>query len=136
MGSLEDRFDLHDYPFDRQNLTIRFENLTTPSDRLIYAIDSFGLRLPLSIPPLPKKPYELPLWRSSKAFSMRQKLPAPHQRGKSPVFNAENQVELSGMSTDDYTTTPLFDFFESKPPAAILVSVGANDDPLLSAQAD
>jgi branched-chain amino acid transport system substrate-binding protein len=61
-GEFKSRFDLHDYPFDRQNLTIRFENLTTPSDRLTCRSMALDWGLPLSDTAIAKT-LQLPLWQ-------------------------------------------------------------------------
>ncbi|GGD81044.1 ABC transporter substrate-binding protein [Croceicoccus mobilis] len=44
-GDFRFDFDLHDYPFDRQELLIRFQNNRQRSDLVTYAIDTAGLRL-------------------------------------------------------------------------------------------
>ncbi|MEM9543968.1 MAG: ABC transporter substrate-binding protein [Cyanobacteria bacterium P01_E01_bin.42] len=37
-----DQFDFHDYPFDRQILSIRFQHFTLTRKRIIYALDLLG----------------------------------------------------------------------------------------------
>lgn len=44
-GDFKASYDYHDYPFDRQNLTISFQNTTLTRDHLTYVIDILGLRL-------------------------------------------------------------------------------------------
>ncbi len=97
-GEFKSRFDLHNYPFDQQNLTIRFENLTTPSDRLIYAIDTFGLRLPISNTAVAKKPYELPLWKFKSIQYAKEAIRTTSTEGNPQFFNAENRVDYPGLS--------------------------------------
>jgi hypothetical protein len=38
-------YDLHDYPFDRQRLLIRFQNTEQRQELVTYVIDGFGMRL-------------------------------------------------------------------------------------------
>ncbi|MCJ1961417.1 ABC transporter substrate-binding protein [Novosphingobium mangrovi (ex Hu et al. 2023)] len=44
-GDFRFDFNLHDYPFDRQELLIRFQNNRQRSDLVTYVIDTAGLRL-------------------------------------------------------------------------------------------
>ena len=44
-GDFKADYDLHDYPFDTQALTIRMRNVDYPREEIAYAIDTFGLAL-------------------------------------------------------------------------------------------
>ncbi|MBB4429759.1 ABC-type branched-subunit amino acid transport system substrate-binding protein [Bradyrhizobium sp. CIR48] len=44
-GDFKARFDLHDYPFDTQELRLRFQNTEQRRELITYVIDRFGLRL-------------------------------------------------------------------------------------------
>jgi branched-chain amino acid transport system substrate-binding protein len=44
-GDFKANYDLHEYPFDQQHLTIAFQNARLTNDRLVYVIDEQGLRL-------------------------------------------------------------------------------------------
>jgi hypothetical protein len=45
VGNFRTAYDLHDYPFDRQDLRIRFQNNHERRERIAYVIDLFGLGL-------------------------------------------------------------------------------------------
>ena len=45
IGDFKANFDLHQYPFDEQQLLIRFHNQDQRRELVTYVIDSFGLRL-------------------------------------------------------------------------------------------
>jgi branched-chain amino acid transport system substrate-binding protein len=44
-GDFKASYDLHDYPFDAQQLLLRFQNMEQQRERITYVIDSVGLRL-------------------------------------------------------------------------------------------
>src|SRR5258705_8532485 len=44
-GDFKAHFDLHDYPFDTQQLLLHFQNLEQRRELITYVIDRFGLRL-------------------------------------------------------------------------------------------
>ncbi len=44
-GDFKAAYDFHDYPFDRQTLSISFQNTSITRDQLTYVIDAQGLRL-------------------------------------------------------------------------------------------
>ncbi|MFB2894136.1 ABC transporter substrate-binding protein [Aerosakkonemataceae cyanobacterium BLCC-F50] len=43
-ADFHEEFDFHNYPFDEQNLSIRFRHANLTRDKLIYAIDFVGMR--------------------------------------------------------------------------------------------
>lgn len=43
-ADFHEEFDFHNYPFDRQRLSMRFRHANLTRDRLIYAIDFVGMR--------------------------------------------------------------------------------------------
>jgi hypothetical protein len=45
-GDFRSTFDFHDYPFDAQSLVLRVTNPRMTREQVIYAIDTFGLKLP------------------------------------------------------------------------------------------
>jgi hypothetical protein len=45
-GDFRTSYDFHDYPFDSQQLILRLTNPRMTREQVIYAIDTFGLRLP------------------------------------------------------------------------------------------
>ena len=44
-GDFKASYDLHDYPFDAQQLLLRFQNMEQQRERITYVIDTIGLRL-------------------------------------------------------------------------------------------
>jgi hypothetical protein len=44
-GDFKAHFDLHDYPFDTQQLRLHFQNTERRRELITYVIDRFGLRL-------------------------------------------------------------------------------------------
>ena len=98
-GEFKTPFDLHDYPFDQQNLAIRFQNTATPSDRLIYVIDTFGLRLPQSNTEAEKKPYQtLQLWKFEKLQYAQEVFQTNSTEGDPRLFDTNNPVDYPGLS--------------------------------------
>jgi ABC-type branched-subunit amino acid transport system substrate-binding protein len=45
VGDFEANYDLHQYPFDKQQLLIRFQNTQQRRELVVYVIDRFGLKL-------------------------------------------------------------------------------------------
>jgi len=43
-GTFKARYDLHDFPFDRQSPVIRLQNRDHPREQVAYVIDTFGLQ--------------------------------------------------------------------------------------------
>ena len=54
-GDFKAEYDFHDYPFDRQTLSIQLQNQRLPRSRVIYAIDEG---------PLDTMPNRSPSWTS------------------------------------------------------------------------
>src|SRR5579883_273755 len=99
-GEFKTPFDLHDYPFDQQHLVIRFQNTTTPSDRLIYVIDTFGLRLPHTDTEAEAKPYQsLQLWAFKKLQYAQEVFRTTSTEGDPRLFGTNNRVDYPGLST-------------------------------------
>jgi ABC-type branched-subunit amino acid transport system substrate-binding protein len=44
-GDFKASYDLHEYPFDAQQLLLRFQNVEQQRERITYVIDTIGLRL-------------------------------------------------------------------------------------------
>ncbi|MCC5636504.1 ABC transporter substrate-binding protein [Nostoc sp. CHAB 5844] len=98
-GEFKSSFDLHDYPFDRQKLTIRFQNTNIPSDRLIYAIDTFGLRLPITNTVKENNRYSLQTWTFKGIQYAKETFRTTSTEGNPRLFNTDNRVDYPGLST-------------------------------------
>jgi branched-chain amino acid transport system substrate-binding protein len=44
-GDFKASYDLHDYPFDAQQLLLRFQNIEQQRERITYVVDTIGLRM-------------------------------------------------------------------------------------------
>src|SRR5678815_3765403 len=44
-GDFKNNYDLHDYPFDRQKVLVRFQNRQQRRELITYVVDRFGLEL-------------------------------------------------------------------------------------------
>ena len=91
-------FDLRDYPFDTQKLNIRFQNTTIPSDRLIYVVDTLGLRL--SNPDLQqrKKPFELQVWNFKDLEYAQDIFRSTSTLGNPDRFGNNSQTDFPGFN--------------------------------------
>ena len=98
-GEFKTPFNLRDYPFDQQDLAIRFQNTTTPRDRLIYVIDTFGLRLHQSNTDTEKKLYQgLQLWKFNKLQYAQEVFRTTSTEGDPRLFGINNRVDYPGLS--------------------------------------
>jgi branched-chain amino acid transport system substrate-binding protein len=99
-GDFKGRYDFRDYPFDRQNLNIYFQNTKIPSDRLIYAVDTFGLKQKTD-PEERKKPYQsLQLWNFENIQYAQANFPNTSTRGNPKLFGTNIQVDYPGLSAN------------------------------------
>ncbi|AFY72808.1 ABC-type branched-chain amino acid transport system, periplasmic component [Synechococcus sp. PCC 7502] len=99
-GEFKNTFDLRNYPFDQQKLTIKFQNNTIPSDRLIYVIDTVGLRLPHSDQNQDdQKPYQgLQQWKFKGIQYVQETFRTNSSIGDPHLFHSNNPTDYSGMS--------------------------------------
>jgi branched-chain amino acid transport system substrate-binding protein len=95
-GEFKNNFDLRDYPFDRQKLTIRLQNLRTPSDRLIYATDTLGLQL--SRTTTDEERYSSSLWQYKGIRYAKETVSTTSTKGDPRLFDGNNQVDYPGLS--------------------------------------
>ncbi len=97
-GEFKNAFDFRDYPFDAQTLTIRFDNPHLSTDRLIYVIDTLGLKLPK--PDLiQKKPFKgLQLWNFKNIFYAQDTSRSTSTFGDPDLFQANTQTDYPGFS--------------------------------------
>jgi len=98
-GQFKNPLDLRHYPFDQQHLTIRFQNTRTPSDRLVYVIDTFGLRLPRAHTTDGQQlATSLPLWKFVGTQYAQETFRTMSTEGNPHLFTTDNRVDYSGLS--------------------------------------
>lgn len=95
-AQFKENYDFRDYPFDRQQLRIYFQNIQTPSDRLIYAVDTFGLQNSQS--QTNKSYHSLELWKFKDLQYARENLETNSTRGNPLFFDTNIQVDYPGLS--------------------------------------
>ena len=95
-AQFKENFDFRDYPFDRQKLNIYFQNVQTPSDRLIYVVDTFGLQTQAKNK---FKPYQaLELWQFKGLQHARETFATSSTRGNPLLFDTNIQVDYPGLA--------------------------------------
>lgn len=97
-GEFRNAFDFRDYPFDSQKLNLRFDNPNLSTDRLVYAIDTVGLRLPRD-KDLERKPFQgLQLWTFKDITYFQDSSRSTSTQGDPDLFQSNVQVEYPGLS--------------------------------------
>ena len=97
-GEFRNAFDFRDYPFDSQRLNLRFDNPNLSTERLIYAIDKVGLKLPR--PEVEeRKPFQgLQLWTFKNITYFQDSSRSTSTQGDPDLFQSNAQVEYPGLS--------------------------------------
>ena len=97
-GEFRNAFDFRDYPFDSQRLNLRFDNPNLSTERLIYAIDTVGLRLPRTEVE-ERKPFQgLQLWNFKNITYFQDSSRVTSTQGDPDLFQSKAQVEYPGLS--------------------------------------
>ena len=98
-GDFKARFDLHDYPFDTQQLRLHFQNTEQRRELITYVIDRFGLRLADDGSSQAEDgAYSgLPLWRFLGLNYFVESLSSGSTLGKASLFGAEARTEFAGF---------------------------------------
>ena len=98
-GDFKARFDLHDYPFDTQQLLLHFQNLEQRRELITYVIDRFGLRLDDDGSSRAEDgAYSgLELWRFLGLNYFVESLSSGSTLGKASLFGAEARTEFAGF---------------------------------------
>ncbi|WFU70100.1 ABC transporter substrate-binding protein [Bradyrhizobium sp. CB2312] len=98
-GDFKARFDLHDYPFDTQELRLHFQNTEQRRELITYVIDRFGLRLADDGSSLAEDgAYSgLQLWRFLGLNYFVESLSSGSTLGKASLFGAEAMTEFAGF---------------------------------------
>jgi branched-chain amino acid transport system substrate-binding protein len=97
-GEFRNAFDFRDYPFDSQKLNLRFDNPNLSTERLIYAIDTVGLKLPRS-KEAERKPFQgLQLWNFKDITYFQDSSRSTSTQGDPELVQSNAQVEYPGLS--------------------------------------
>jgi branched-chain amino acid transport system substrate-binding protein len=97
-GEFRNSFDFRDYPFDSQRLTLRFDNPNLSTERLIYAIDTIGLKLPKP-EALERQPFQgLQLWNFKDITYFQDSSRVTSTQGDPDLFQSNAQIEYPGLS--------------------------------------
>jgi ABC-type branched-subunit amino acid transport system substrate-binding protein len=100
-GTFRNEFDLRDYPFDRQNLVIRFRSRAQPHEQVAYVIDRAGLSLPSSASDAASStdPYrDLQLWRFQDLRYFVSSFATASTLGKPANFGSTARTEYAGFT--------------------------------------
>jgi ABC-type branched-subunit amino acid transport system substrate-binding protein len=100
-GDFKNNYDLHDYPFDRQQLLIRFQNRQERRELVTYVVDRFGLNLSKgnSIVPAEQGPYDaLQQWRLAELRYFVDSLSNTSTLGKPSLFGNAVGTEFAGFN--------------------------------------
>ena len=96
-GDFHAVYDFHDYPFDSQSLTLRLTNPRLTREQVIYAIDTFGLRLPSTdggvsnLRPLAN-------WDFTHILYGSDSLSSHSTRGQPGAFHTNYETQFSGFN--------------------------------------
>jgi branched-chain amino acid transport system substrate-binding protein len=98
-GDFKAHFDLHDYPFDTQQLRLHFQNTERRRELITYVIDRFGLRLDDDGSSRAEDgAYSgLQLWRFLGLNYFVESLSSGSTLGKASLFGAEARTEFAGF---------------------------------------
>jgi branched-chain amino acid transport system substrate-binding protein len=97
-GEFRNAFDFRDYPFDSQRLNLRFDNPNLSTERLIYAIDKVGLKLPRPEAE-ERKPFQgLQLWNFKNITYFQDSSRSTSTQGDPDLFQSNAQIEYPGLS--------------------------------------
>jgi branched-chain amino acid transport system substrate-binding protein len=97
-GEFRNAFDFRDYPFDSQKLNLRFDNPNLSTERLIYAIDTVGLKLPRA-KDAESKPFQgLQLWNFKDITYFQDSSRSTSSQGDPDLFQSNAQIEYPGLS--------------------------------------
>ncbi len=97
-GDFRANYDFHDYPFDSQELTVRFTNPRMTREQVIYAVDTFGLRLPRADGGVSQL-QSLSNWRFTNIRHKSDALTSFSTRGQPGAFHSNYETQFSGFDT-------------------------------------
>jgi hypothetical protein len=95
-------FDLHYYPFDQQNLIIRFQNTSKPRQQVAYAVDTFGLRVDETSYAHGNSDAfrDIDLWHVAGVRPFVGYVSTASTLGKLPLIASDNRVEYAAFDTE------------------------------------
>jgi hypothetical protein len=96
-GDFRSTFDFHDYPFDAQSLVLRVTNPRMTREQVIYAIDTFGLKLPRVDGGVSQLP-ALANWEFTHIIYGSDTLSSHSTRGQPGAFRTNNETQFSGFN--------------------------------------
>jgi len=98
-GEFKNSLDLRDYPFDSQKMAVRFINTSLPSDRLIYVIDTLGLKLSKTDLDQQKRAFSaLQLWKFKDIQYAQDSIRSTSTQGDPTLFESNVQTDYPGFS--------------------------------------
>jgi branched-chain amino acid transport system substrate-binding protein len=97
-GDFRSTFDFHDYPFDSQVLAIRLTNPRVTREQVIYAIDTFGLKLPRPDGGVSQL-HPLSNWDFTHIRHEADTLVSDSTRGQPGAFHSDYETQFSGFNT-------------------------------------
>ena len=100
-GDFKARYELHNYPFDTQQLLLHFRNTQQRQELVTYVIDRFGLRLADERSSLVEDgAYSgLELWRFLRLRYFVDSLSSGSTLGKAALFDSGLKTEFAGFDT-------------------------------------
>jgi branched-chain amino acid transport system substrate-binding protein len=100
-GDFKARYELHNYPFDTQQLLLHFRNTQQRQELVTYVIDRFGLRLADDRSSLVEDgAYSgLELWRFVRLRYFVDSLSSGSTLGKAALFDSGLKTEFAGFDT-------------------------------------
>jgi hypothetical protein len=101
VGDFKSNYDLHDYPFDVQQLVLRFQNTEQRRELIAYVLDIFGLRLTdeKNAKAQGDNPYSgLPLWRFHQLRYFVDTFASNSTLGKASLFATNATTEFAGVN--------------------------------------
>ncbi|MCA6523591.1 MAG: ABC transporter substrate-binding protein [Pseudanabaena sp. M051S1SP2A07QC] len=97
-GEFRNAFDFRDYPFDSQKLNLRFDNPILSTERLVYAIDTVGLKLPRA-KDAERRPFQgLQLWNFKDITYFQDSSRSTSTQGDPDLVQSNAQIEYPGLS--------------------------------------
>jgi branched-chain amino acid transport system substrate-binding protein len=97
-GEFKSVFNFRDYPFDSQELVLRLQNARLTRDQVVYAVDTFGLRLPREPSSNVKAYSSLAQWRFQGLRYFQDTLTSNSTRGDPDAFTDNSETEFSGFN--------------------------------------
>ena len=97
-GEFKNPFDFVHYPFDRQSLVLRLLNNRLSRDQVVYAVDTFGLRLPRPASVGGEGFKSSTQWSFGGIHYFQEALTSQSTRGDPGAFATGTETEFSGFN--------------------------------------